>query len=61
MVQLNREVLEMVDEMVAKREAEKKIVKLSKQHQIKKLMAEGIDKEMAKIMVESFMSCGLSF
>lgn len=48
-----------LEALVAKIEAEKKIEKLSKRRQIKELMAHGVDKEMAKMMVDAFMNCGL--
>lgn len=52
--------LEKVEEIAAKWEAEKKVEKLSKQHQIRHLVEQGVDKEMAKIMVNAFMAAGLT-
>lgn len=48
------------EKMVSKIENDKKVIKLSKQYQIKELMAQGVDKEMAKIMVDAFMGAGLT-
>lgn len=52
--------LNIIEEMVAERELQKKIARDIKKDQIKQLMAEGVDKEMAKVMVEAFQSVGLA-
>lgn len=52
--------LNLIEEMVAERELEKKIKRDIKKDQIKQLVAQGIDKELAKVMVESFQSVGLA-
>ena len=52
--------LNLIEQMVADRELEKKIARDIKKDQIKQLMAQGVDKEMAKVMVEAFQSCGLA-
>lgn len=52
--------LNLIEEMVAERELESKIARDVKRDQIKQLIAQGIDKEMAKIMVEAFQSVGLA-
>ena len=52
--------LNLIDEMVAERELEKKKARDIKKDQIKQLMAQGVDREMAKVMVEAFQSVGLA-
>lgn len=52
--------LNIIEEMVAEIELEKKIKRDIKNDQIKQLTAQGIDKEMAKVMVEAFQNCGLA-
>lgn len=52
--------LNVIEEMVNARELEKKIKRDIKKDQIKQLTDQGIDKEMAKVMVEAFQSVGLA-
>ena len=52
--------LNLIEEMVAERELEKKKARDIKKDQIKQLIAQGIDKEMAKVMVEAFQSVRLA-
>lgn len=52
--------LNLIEEMVAERELEKKKTRDIKKDQIKQLIAQGIDKEIAKAMVEAFQSVGLA-
>lgn len=41
------------------RKHEKKAIKEIKKQKIKELVAEGVDEELAKVMTQAFMSCGL--
>lgn len=52
--------LNLIEEMVAERELEKKIKRDIKKDQIAQLVAQGIDKELAKVMVGAFQSVGLA-
>ena len=52
--------LNKIEEIVNEIEFEKKIKKDIKKDQIKQLTAQGIDKEMAKVMVEAFQSVSLA-
>lgn len=52
--------LNIIEDMVAERELEKKIAQDIKKAQIKQLVTQGIEKDLAKVMVESFIACGLA-
>lgn len=52
--------LNMIEEMVNAKELEKKIKRDITKNQIAQLIAQGIDKELAKVMVKSFQSVGLA-
>ena len=52
--------LNLIEEMVTERELEKKKARDIKKDQINQLIAQGIDREMAKVMVEAFKSVGLA-
>lgn len=52
--------LNLIEQMVADRELEKKIARDIKKDQINQLVAEGVDREIAKVMVEAFQSVGLA-
>ena len=41
------------------RKHEKKAIKEIKKQRIKELVADGVDEELAKVMTQAFMSCGL--
>ena len=52
--------LNIIEEIVGEIELERKIKRDIKNDQIKQLTAQGIDKEIAKAMVEAFQSVGLA-
>lgn len=52
--------LNLIEGMTAERELEKKIARDIKEDQIQQLTVQGIDREMAKVMVEAFQSVGLA-
>ncbi|MCM1059689.1 MAG: hypothetical protein NC452_05290 [Eubacterium sp.] len=50
--------LELISEMVAERELKKKKERDVRNDRIKQLAAQGIDKEIAEVMVDAFTACG---
>lgn len=51
--------LELISQIVAERELEKKIERDIRKDRIKQLTAQGIDKDIATAMVHAFKACGI--
>lgn len=52
--------LNLIEKMTAERELKRKIARDIKEDQIQQLTVQGIDKEIAKVMVEAFQRVGLA-
>ena len=50
--------LELISEMVAERELQKKKERDVRKDRINQLIAQGIEKEIAEVMVDAYTSCG---
>ena len=52
--------LNLIEEMVNERNLEMKVERDIKKDKINQLVSQGIDKEIAKVMVEAFEACGIN-
>ncbi len=51
--------LELISQIIAERELEKKIKRDIRKDRIKQLTEQGIDKDIATAMVDAFKACGI--
>ena len=51
--------LNLIEEIVGEENLKRKIAKDIRKDKIKQLMAQGVDREMAIVMVDAFAACGI--